>query len=130
MKLTKIIVSVLIVFVLLAGGGIFYLTRGLDKGSNVEINDVDLSLLDDGIYNGEYRAGRWTNEVKVTVENHKITDISIVKDALFTNPEVSKELVEKVVSKQSLKVDMVSGATVSSKAYLKSIENALVTFEQ
>ncbi len=39
--------------------------------------------------------------------------------------EVSLKLFEEVKTEQSLQVDTVSGATVSTKAYLKAIENAL-----
>ena len=38
---------------------------------------------------------------------------------------LSDTLLPKVISKQNTTVDAVSGATVTSKAYLKSIENAL-----
>lgn len=123
--LLKIVVSVLVIFVLVAGGGMFYISRGLEAGSKVEINDVSLSDIKDGVYNGGFKAGRWTNEVAVKVKDHKITDIQVTKDVMFPMPEATKDLISKVVDKQSTKVDIVSGSTVTSKAYLKSIENAL-----
>lgn len=121
----KIVLSILILFILVSGSGIFFLTRGLETGSKLEINDVNLLALDDGAYDGKYKAGRWTNEVSVTVRDHKITKIDIVKDVLFPKPEWSEALINKVIEKQSNNVDGVSGATVTSKAYLKSVENAL-----
>jgi len=81
--------------------------------------------VEDGTYNGKYQAGRFSNEVSVTVQNHKITGISILKDVLFKKDEVTKELFERVMEKQNTDVDVISGATVTCKAYLKSVEDAL-----
>lgn len=41
-------------------------------------------------------------------------------------PELTDKLYDSVIKAQSLKVVTVSGATITSKAYLKSVENALV----
>jgi uncharacterized protein with FMN-binding domain len=121
----KIILSIVIVFVLVAGGGMFFLTRGLDTGSKMVINNVNTTELNDGTYTGKYSAGRWTNEVSVIIKDRKITKINIVKDILLPMPEVTKNLINKVIEKQDTKVDAISGSTVTCKAYLKSIENAL-----
>ncbi|HHV60819.1 MAG TPA: FMN-binding protein [Clostridiaceae bacterium] len=126
MKLVlKILAVVALVVVAVFAGGVFFINRGLDEGSKVVINRVDLSLVEDGTYNGKYQAGRFSNEVSVTVQNHKITGISILKDVLFKKDEVTKELFERVMEKQNTDVDVISGATVTCKAYLKSVEDAL-----
>ena len=44
---------------------------------------------------------------------------------MFRVTDVEDELINNVIKNQSLDVDVVSGATVSSKAILKAIENAL-----
>ncbi len=123
--LLKIVLSVFIIFLLISAGGIFYISRGVEAGAALEINDVDLSSLKDGSYSGEYKGGRWTNEVKVTVKEHRIVGVEIVKDVLLPKQEVTAALVNKVLEKQSPNIDAVSGSTVTCKAYLKSIENAL-----
>jgi uncharacterized protein with FMN-binding domain len=126
MKLVlKILAVVALVVVAVFAGGVFFINRGLDEGRKVVINRVDLSLVEDGTYNGKYQAGRFSNEVSVTVQNHKITGISILKDVLFKKDEVTKELFERVMEKQNTDVDVISGATVTCKAYLKSVEDAL-----
>lgn len=121
----KILLYVVIIIVILAGGGLFYLSRGLDSGSQMAIYEVDLSTLADGTYTGTYEGGRWTNTVKVTLEDHRITDIEIVDDVLFSQPEVMEKILARVIDKQKVKVDVISEATVTSKAYLKAIELAL-----
>ena len=89
------------------------------------ISNVDLESVPDGTYTGSFKGGRWSNTVKVTVENHRITDIKIVKDVQFKNAKTASQLFNMVVKAQSLEIDGVTGATVTSKAYLKAVENAL-----
>lgn len=121
----KIIIPIIFVFILVCASGIFYLSRGLNEGSEIKINGIRISELNDGIYNGKYNAGRWSNHLSVTVQEHKITEINIVDDVTFVKSGVSDELFSKVIEAQNTKVDVISQATVTSKAYLKSIENAL-----
>jgi uncharacterized protein with FMN-binding domain len=119
-SILKILISILVF-----AGGIFYLTRGLYEGTNIKVNGINISNLNDGVYNGKYNDGRWSNQLNVTVKNHKITEIKIENDVTFVKPSVSDELFNKVIKAQNTTVDAVSEATVTSKAYLKSIENAL-----
>jgi uncharacterized protein with FMN-binding domain len=121
----RIILIVIFLLVLIIGSTAFYMTRGLSTGKNMIINPIDVSQLKDGVYKGKYNGGRWSNQVNVTMKNKKVTQIAIVKSVVFEKPEVSRELINKVIKKQNTNVDVISGATVTSKAYLKSIENAL-----
>ncbi|MDF2547646.1 MAG: hypothetical protein K0R93_2544 [Anaerosolibacter sp.] len=126
MKLVlKIVVSIVVIFVLVAAGGMFFLTRGLDGAGSVQLEGINLSTVEDGIYMGKYEVGRWTNQVNVTVKDHKIIDVEIVKDVLLPKAEVTEGIIAKVVEKQNTNIDAISGTTVTSKAYLKAIENAL-----
>lgn len=121
----RIVLGVVVVFVLVVAGGLVYITRGLNSGAKLEIGSIDLTQVGDGTYAGAYEGGRWTNEVEVTVKDHRIDDVKIVKDVQFSNADSAKKLIDTVLEKQEVNVDAVSGATVTSKAYLKSIENAL-----
>lgn len=125
MKVLKILGLIFLLIVVIAAAGVFYVSRGLEEGLNVEINPVNLSEVEDGVYTGRNDFGRWTNELIVKVENHKITNIEIKKDVKIANPELSSKIFQKVIEAQNTTVDAVSGGTVTSKAYLKSIENAL-----
>lgn len=124
-RFLKIILSIVIVLVVVIAGSIFYITWGLDTGSKLQINSVDISSLADGNYPGSYDFGRWSNEVSVTIKDHKITQIAIVKDVAFPEQECTEQMISRVMEKQNTDVDVVAGATVTSKSYLKSIENAL-----
>lgn len=102
------------------------ITNGLSEGAAVTLDGVNLSSVPDGDYTGTYDFKRWTNTVIVHVKDHRITGIEIQDDvgaAGITN--CSAEIFSRVVNIQDTKVDAVSGATVTSKAYLKAIENAL-----
>ena len=124
-KILIVLACVIIVLVLIAAGLLIWATSGLSKYKNMVINDVDLSKVPNGTYKGSFKGGRWSNTVEVTVKDHKITDIKITKDVLFKTSRVPGELFPRIKQAQSLKVDTVTGATVTSKAYLKAIENAL-----
>jgi uncharacterized protein with FMN-binding domain len=124
-KILKVVLVSFIGFIILAGGFLFYLSRGLEAGNQLGINEIDLLSLNDGIYTGKYEGGRWSNEVEVEIKNHQITEIKLIKDVMFSKPEVIDELFNRVTKQQSIKVDTVAGATVTSKAYLKAIEIAL-----
>ena len=123
-KIFKILISIIILIAVIVAGGIFYLNNRLEAGSKIEMNGLVMSNINDGIYNGNYKSGRWSNELKVTVKNNKITDIKIIDDVDFVQEGIADELFKRVIEVQNTKVDSVSGATVTSKAYLKSIENA------
>lgn len=123
----KVVVGLIVLVLLIGFGGVYYLQRGLDKGSEVMINNVNLASISDGTYTGQYNEGRWSNKVTVVVKDHQITDINIDKKILFEKPEVTEELLTKVINQQNINVDVVAGATVTCKAYLKAIEDALTT---
>lgn len=119
-KKTKIVLCVILIIGL---GFSVIVTKGLKEGKNIEINNVDISQLKDGTYTGKYSKDRWTSEVEVSIKGNKIQEIKLLSDKL--TPDVSDELFKKIIETQKVNVDVISGATVTSKAYLKSVENAL-----
>ena len=121
----KILGLLFLVFILFSAGGIFYLTRGLKAGETLEIGEVNVGNLPSGTYTGIFKGGRWSNEVEVYIDNKRIVEIRIVKDVVFSKPEEREELFSRVIKNQSLQVDVVAGSTVTSKAYLKALEEAL-----
>jgi uncharacterized protein with FMN-binding domain len=124
-KALKVILIVFIGIAAIGAAGVFYITHGLSAGEHLEISPVSPAALDDGVYNGIHSAGRWTNEVAVTVEDGKISGIQIVRDIRFADSGTAGEVFRRVLEAQNTAVDSVAGATVTSKAYLKAIENAL-----
>jgi uncharacterized protein with FMN-binding domain len=81
----------------------------------------------DGVYRGNYdlKGSPVKVTLDVTVQNEKITAIKIIKHFCSPIGKKAEKIIEQVIDKQDLKVDAVSGATGSSKAILKAVENAL-----
>jgi len=124
-KAWKILFAIVISFVVLVGIFWGYLLYGLQETLNLTIGPVDLSTTPDGVYQGKYSKGRFSYQVEVTVKDHAITDVKLVAVPRISVPTVHEEIVRRVKEKGSLAVDTVTSATVSSKAILKAIENAL-----
>lgn len=96
----------------------------LEQLAATSISDVDISEAANGVYIGSYHVFPVTAEVKVTIKDHRISNIELTKhiNGRGTSAEV---IPARVVESQTLAVDAVSGATYSSKVILRAIENAL-----
>ncbi|PKM85685.1 MAG: FMN-binding protein [Firmicutes bacterium HGW-Firmicutes-11] len=123
-KIVKALGIVILMMALILAGGIYYLTKGLDEGASMSMEGIPV-LPVDGTYIGAYHNGRWTNELQVVIKGNRIEEIEILDDVTFVKTEVSTELFQNVVAAQDTRVDVVSGATVTSNAYLMAIEDAL-----
>jgi uncharacterized protein with FMN-binding domain len=124
-KRIRIIIAVVVVVLLAIWGAMAYMQSNLKQLSDLTIAKVDLSKIDDGIYAGSYKSFPVAAEVLVTISSHRIAGIDLVK---HSNGQGSgAEIIPgQVVEAQSLEVDIVSGATYSSKVILKAIEDALM----
>ena len=126
------VIALVVVAALAAAGGIGWsrLRKEHREARSLPLDAVDFGRLRDGNYHGLYEGGmyRWRrNECHVTVTDGRVTDIQLVasKDPGRENTQV-KPLYDRVIEVQSLQVDTISGATLTSKAYLQAVENALV----
>ncbi|MGJ8454331.1 FMN-binding protein [Pseudothermotoga sp. U03pept] len=123
----------LIAFACIAGAiAIFFIifNWGMNEVKKIQIKDISISQIADGEYLGEYKNGRWQYVVKVVVRDKRIEDIQILNQKsgfidMNLYREVNESIISRVLKNQSLKVDVVTGATVTSKALLKAIETAL-----
>lgn len=125
------LIAVTVVVVLVAaglGGGLLFTEGERREAKNLPIKALDFKQLNDGTYVGEYEGGKYkwrANKVQVTVSSRKVSDIKLLEHAKSQSPKSTDELFGRVIRSQSLQVDAISGATLTSKAYLKAIENAL-----
>ena len=107
-------------------GGFFTVTDGLSEGEKITLYGVDLSNVPDGSYTGTYDFKRWSNTVTVHIKDNRIISIDMDNDVAAARiTDCANEMFRRVIEAQDTKVDAVSGATVTSKAYLKAIEDAL-----
>ncbi len=125
------LIAVIVLVVLIAGGagGALLFTAGERcEAKNLPIRALDFKQIKNGTYVGEYKGGmyKWrANKVQVTVTSSKVTDIKVLEQAEKKPAEFTDELFGRVIREQSLQVDTISGATLTCKAFLKAIENAL-----
>jgi uncharacterized protein with FMN-binding domain len=108
--------------------GRLFLNGGMEEIKKLIINDVDMSKIADGVYKGSYHKGRWSYIVDVTVKDHKITGIK--NNSRLMNmmmPSLSKKAEAAIIEKQSPKIDVISGATINTRAMQKAVENALAS---
>lgn len=125
MKKSKRVVYIVCgAFVLLLVTGIIAGGMIATRVNNLLVQTPDLLEITDGKYIGEYSALSVLVRVEVTVEHHQITDIDILQHENGLGSPAER-VISDVIQSQSLDVDVISGATVSSKCILKSIENAL-----
>lgn len=90
----------------------------------LSIGTVDLNTVADGEYIGVCQNKILFAVVKVEVQDHKITDIEVVEHKA-SYMEQAEQIAGAVSSAQSLDVDAITGATLTSDTVLKAIENAL-----
>ena len=88
------------------------------------VSDVSPTAVRDGTYKGEQINEPITAEVEVRVKDGAIEAIKVL-DHGHGPGHGADAIVDRVIAAQSLKVDVVSGATASSKVMLKAIETAL-----
>lgn len=125
-KFVKVLIIIVIVLVVLMVAAVIVIPRlGLpEEEISIEVGEIDLSTVEDGTYNGEYTAGLVSVCVTVNVEKHLITDISIDKHDNGLGKKAEK-IVDDIIAVQSLDVDAISGATISSDSIRKAVEIAL-----
>ncbi|MFP4484764.1 MAG: FMN-binding protein [Spirochaetaceae bacterium] len=105
------------------------LARHLDS---ISVVDPDFSALAAGTYDGEYDIdlppGAWAANhyfrVDLEVAGGTATGIKIHEPKAFSDDDAFAAYNDRILEAQSLQVDAISGATISSKAFVKAVEDA------
>ncbi|MHC1723923.1 MAG: FMN-binding protein [Aminipila sp.] len=119
------VLIVLAIIVILFVNIVSELKNGEQTLSKMTFTDINLSLIKNGTYTGEFKAGLVFVKVKTTIEDKKITDIKLIEHKNGKG-SAAESIINDIISKQTTDVDMISGATISSKVIRKAIENSLV----
>lgn len=124
-------IGVVIGFVIViatVGLGIFvYNIAGMAQrigNEEVNVTKVDLKKIADGEYLGSYGDFVVNTSVKVTVKNHRIDKIIITKQDCGPGYD-AKDTVGRIIKAQSPKVDVVTGASSSSRTIMIAVYRAL-----
>ncbi|MGG5369179.1 FMN-binding protein [Enterococcus sp. AZ196] len=122
MKKLITIFLVIVVLILCVKIGASILTKNTLR--KVKINEIDLSRVTDGEYEGAATIKPVSVKVNVLVEDGKIATIRMV-DHVTGLGKNGEKIVDKIIGEQSLDVDAISGATQSSVTIMKAVEDAL-----
>jgi len=106
------------------------------EAGKLSFSDVEFKNLVDGTYIGEFKGEKShlrDAKVEVMISEGEISDITILKGAVdkegkpmeLTGGRDIDDLFNDAIQSQTLQVDVISGATLTSKTHLKALENAL-----
>jgi len=123
-RLGKILLIVVLLVAVTLVGAYALMNRNLGKLADTTIANVDLGKLADGEYFGKFTVLPVIVEVKVTVKNSLIENVLLLRHDNGQG-KAAERIVEDVIAQQKINVDVIAGATYSSKVILKAIENAL-----
>lgn len=124
MAVLKVVLVILVVLIAAGYCAYLYIDNNQRRFVRAAVPDVDLSKVADGTYPGSCDVFPVSVEVRVTVKGHRIAGIELVKHRNGQGTP-AEAIPARIVEAQSLKVDAVSGATLSSKVILKAVQNAL-----
>ena len=103
------------------------ISNEIEQIKSMEISHVDPATIPDGEYTGKFPfRKKYLYHVKVTVKSGKIANIEVLENG--TENEYAEKglgVIPRILREQSPTVDVVSGATVTSKALMKCVEKAL-----
>ncbi len=124
----RIVWAISLFAVLVIGGSLGmlrYLTYAMDTVQNETLTLIELETIENGTYRGHYVNQRFSVTVDVTVHEGALQKVTLVRDVRFKDETVAAILFERMQRDNRHDVDVVSGATLTSIAYQKAIENAL-----
>lgn len=127
----KILVAVTVVVGLLIIGAVFFKFRYDKMVRTLEsqtLEEVDLSRVADGVHSGSFGDFLVHVSLDVTVEDGRITDIEVTEQRGGPGYE-ALETLDRIIEAQSPVVDVVSGATGSSRCIMIATYRALISGE-
>lgn len=102
-------------------------TAAVESENTVVLENLENAYYNDGIYTGSATGKKGKVEVTVTIEEGAISQIEIGDNQ--ETPRYAKKvfakLPDQIIEAQSVQVDAVSGATVTSNAVLRAVQDCL-----
>jgi uncharacterized protein with FMN-binding domain len=121
----KLLIIILVTLVAASVPLLYLMFNGMSAVKRLVVRDVDLSKVADGTYTGAYHRGRWTYDIEVVVRNHRIQSIKNTNTKMDAVGDFNAQAEAEIVRQQRVAIDVVSGATLNTKAFSKAVENAL-----
>lgn len=96
------------------------------------VTGTSSSLYKDGTYTGSIADAQWGNlQVQAIIQHGKITDVPFLQypndrnRSVRINTNADPQLTSEAIQAQSANVDIITGATDSSEAFIQSLSDAL-----
>ena len=125
-KAFRFFLVLFLILLILAVSCTAMMNKGMEKAKNelMLIEDPDLSKVDDGIYKGKFDTMLVKAEVEVSVVNHKIVSILIIKHENGKG-KPAETIVDTIIKDNSTDVELVAVATMSSLIIRAAVIDAL-----
>lgn len=120
----RVLLVALGVLAILLAVGLTAMGQVVKRAKGLPVSSPSLSTVADGLYLGEYVIEPVQVKVLVEVAGGKLQSVEILSHVNGLG-KAAEALAKTMVEKQSLEVDAVAGATVSSKCIVKAVEAAL-----
>lgn len=135
-KMATVVLIVIAVVGIGLLGGFLADAPSRQEAGKLSFSDVKFKNLIDGTYIGEFKGEKShlrDASVEVMISGGEVADITILKGAVDKEGKPTElragrdidDLFNDAIQSQTLQVDVISGATLTSKTHLKALENAL-----
>lgn len=126
-KKSKIILAIMIATVIVAAISVLlYLNKVNNYKKTIEalsFSNINISQIADGVYLGECDADMVAAKVEITITSGEIKNIKLLEHKQDRG-DSAEAIIDTIIKEQQIDVDIIAGATNSSKVIKKAIENA------
>lgn len=120
----------LLILLITAATVLYTLSAGLachdGRGETAQpVADVPIKDVPDGAHEGAFQKGNFTYRVRTHVKDHRIVKVEVLANRDSDYARQAEKVLARVVTEQKCDVDATTGATATSQALLKAVENSL-----
>ena len=125
-KIFRVFIVLILFILILVVSCTAMMNKEMEKAKNelMRVEDPDLSKMEDGIYREKVETMLVKAEVEVSVKNHKIISISIIKHENGKG-KPAEAIVDAIVKDNSTDVELIAGATMSSLVIRAAVIDAV-----
>lgn len=125
-KIFRVFIVLILFILILVVSCTAMMNKEMEKAKNelMLVEDPDLSKVEYGIYRGKVETMLVKAEVEVSVKNHKIISISIIKHENGKG-KPTEAIVDAIVKDNSTDVELIAGATMSSLVIRAAVIDAV-----
>ena len=125
-KIFRVFIVLILFILILVVSCTAMMNKEMEKAKNelMLVEDPDLSKVEYGIYRGKEETMLVKAEVEVSVKNHKIISISIIKHENGKG-KPAEAIVDAIIKDNSTDVELIAGATMSSLVIRAAVIDAV-----